>query len=175
MLISVKKALDRPNNLGLSRRVMKKRHILVVDDDFLNANALRDHLKSQGFQVTWAENCKEGKEALGGKALIDLIILDHLLPDGRGTDLLQAMSDNAALQKPPVIMSSSLVDPRNPAWEALVHRLPEVSQALIQAYVPKPYSFDNMDTVVDLIFEASPPTVPNPNTLLSGDYRHPAK
>jgi two-component system, OmpR family, phosphate regulon response regulator OmpR len=156
-------------------QIMKKRHILVVDDDFFNSNALREHLSSQGFTVTVAENCREGKEVLSGKSLIDLIILDHLLPDGRGTDLLQAMSDSEALQKPPVIMSSSLVDPRNPAWEALVHRLPEIAQALIQAYVPKPYSFDNMDTVVDLIFEAAPPTIPNPKTLLSGDYRHPKK
>lgn len=154
--------------------MIKKRHILVVDDDLLNAGALQAHFTSMGYDVTLAENCAEGRAALQDKPQIDLMILDHLLPDGRGTDLLQSMADVEGMQKPPVIMSSSLMHPQTAGWEALLQRLPEISQTLIQAFVPKPYSFENMDTVVDLIFEVSP-QISSSNTILSGDYKHPRK
>jgi DNA-binding response OmpR family regulator len=151
-----------------------KKHILLVDDDVLIVGALEEHLKSQGYQVTVAESCAEGREALRQKSHIDLMILDHMLPDGRGTDLLESIAENNTLQRPPVIMSSALANTQNPSWEVLLHRLPAFSQNLIQAYVPKPYSFDNMDTVVDLIFSVVPPA-PSAKTIVTGDYKHPPK
>ena len=45
-------------------------------------------------------------------------------------------------------MSSGILDPHAPVWEELKKHLPPVSQALIQAYVSKPYTFDAMDVAM---------------------------
>src|SRR5579864_2683116 len=134
---------------------MNPLHILVVDDNDLTSYALKEHLEQEGCQVTLAGGCQEAKNALGGPSKVDVIILDYLLPDGRGTDLFRSMAEDSALQKPNIIMCSSLIDPKNPAWQALCSRLPFGLQSLIRGYATKPYTFQEMDNLI----------------LESGDYR----
>ena len=153
---------------------MKKRNILVVDNDVIYACRLREHLLDIGFRVTLAENCKEGKKVLGGKVRIDLVILDNLLPDGSGVSLLKTLARNEQLQRPPVIISSSVVDSKDESREALLRQLPMFSRALIQAHVHKTTSLESMDTVMDLIFQSKPPSRDS-KTMLTGDYHHPKR
>jgi len=164
-------------NIGLREVYVSKamtdnpdRHILVVDDDILTSSALKDHLEQLGYHVTVANNSKEAQECLGASQKINLMILDHLMPDGFGTEVLRAMADNSALQKPSVIMSSCVADPTNAAWEAVRQRLPQVSQDLIKAYVNKPYSISMMDAMVNLLLSPLNSPQANPNEVLSGDY-----
>ena len=86
-------------------------------------------------------------------AKVDVMVLDYLMPDGHGVDLLQTMARESALQKPRIIMCSSLIDPANPAWKALCSRLPFGLQELIQGYVGKPYTFEEIDPVMHAILE----------------------
>ena len=101
---------------------------------------------------------------------IDLIILDQLMPDGRGTDLLGAMANEDDLQKPRVIMSSCVADPSNAAWEELRKRLPTISQLLIHAYVQKPYSLSMMDAMINLLFSAMGQKPSESKEVIGGDY-----
>lgn len=153
---------------------MNPNHILLVDDDILGSQALKDHFEAQGYRVTMADGCREALEVLRGSAKVDLMILDYLMPDGRGTDLLHSMAEEKTLQRPPVVISSSFIDAGSPSWEAVRKRLPAVSQSLIQAYVNKPYPFENMDTVVSLIFGASEEPS-HPNEMRSGDFKPPRR
>jgi len=148
------------------------RHILIVDDDVLTTCALKEHLEQLGYRVSIADGCSQAKETLRRSDGVDLVILDQLMADGRGTDLLQAMAEEAALQKPKVIMSSFVADPTSQTWEALRRRLPEVSQTLIHAYVGKPYTLSMMDAVVNLMLAKRPEAAkPARGEILSGDYR----
>jgi DNA-binding response OmpR family regulator len=153
---------------------MEPKCVLIVDDDPLVSGALKIHLEESGFQVVVAESCAEGRRQLMAETPVDLIILDHMLPDGRGTDLLSDISKDARLQDPPVVMSSSLVNPSDPMWQELVKRLPVGARDLIKAYMQKPYTFDNMDTVLQLVFHTEAPQAPS-RFVLGGDYRHPLR
>jgi DNA-binding response OmpR family regulator len=64
-----------------------KRRILVVEDDSALARILRDNLTFEGFDVDWAE---DGLSAVTKSRAFcpDLIVLDVMLPDGSGFDLL---------------------------------------------------------------------------------------
>jgi DNA-binding response OmpR family regulator len=135
---------------------MGKPHILIIDDDVYIIDALQTYLELLGYRVSHAYGCEQAKAKLRTQDKVDLIVLDYLLPDGSGVDLLQSMSSDKTLQRPPVIMSSGVLDPKTPIWEALRKRLHKDSQLLIQAYVSKPYTLDAMDVAL--------------HEVLGGDY-----
>ena len=144
--------------------------ILLVDDEAMTSYALKDHLEQQGYRVTVAQICQEAKDILASPVKVDLVILDYLLPDGRGTDLLASMGLESSLQKPRGIMSSCVIEPESASWEAVRLRLPDVSRSLIKAYVNKPYTFDSMDAVVNLILSVPARNLENTKEVHSGDY-----
>jgi CheY-like chemotaxis protein len=135
---------------------MSKPHVLVVDDDIFVVDALTTYLELQGCRVTAAYGLKSAIEKLRAKDKIDLVILDYMMPDGSGTEVLQFMGDESTMQRPPVIMSSGVLDTNAPIWDELRRRLPATAQSLIQAYVSKPYTLDAMDIAI--------------HEVLGGDY-----
>jgi two-component system, sensor histidine kinase and response regulator len=62
-------------------------HILIVDDEPGIRLGCRRALEPAGYRVDEASSFKHGKEKLAS-AIYDLILLDVMLPDGRGIDLL---------------------------------------------------------------------------------------
>lgn len=66
--------------------------ILVIDDERGIREGCVRALEPEGFRVETAESLKEGAELvrLGG---YDLVLLDVMLPDGRGLDLLQVIEE----------------------------------------------------------------------------------
>ena len=136
---------------------MNKPHILVVDDDVYVVESLKTYLELLGYQVTAAYGCKQAQEKLRAKNKVDLMILEaNSRPRGGKIDLLEVLGGDSGLQRPPVIMSSGVIDPNAPIWEKLRSRLPVESQSLIQAYVSKPYTLDAMDVAL--------------HEVLGGDY-----
>ena len=135
---------------------MNKPHVLVIDDDVFVVETLRTYLELQGCRVSAAYGFKAALEQLRGDDKIDLVILDYMMPDGSGTDVLQFMGDEKTMQRPPVIMSSGVLDATAPIWDELRMRLPTESQSLIQAYVSKPYTLEAMDVAI--------------HEVLGGDY-----
>jgi len=74
--------------------------ILMVEDDESLGTSLRRFLIDEGHNVEWVKSIAEAKE----QNLIDvgLVILDWMLPDGQGIDLLRSL--RAQNIKLPVIM-----------------------------------------------------------------------
>ena len=62
-------------------------NILVVDDELGIREGCRRALTPQGFSVDTAGNLEEGLQKIQ-ETSFDLVLLDVMLPDGRGTDLL---------------------------------------------------------------------------------------
>ena len=64
---------------------MKK--ILLIEDENNLRTSLESHLKFEGFEVESASSAGEAQKKVPSGA--DLILLDWMLPDGRGIDLLR--------------------------------------------------------------------------------------
>jgi len=81
--------------------------LLVVDDDATNREVLTRRLERQGHVVTTAAR---GIEALAllRPSTFDLVLLDIMMPDMDGYELLQRIKTDQALQHIPVIMISAL-------------------------------------------------------------------
>ncbi len=77
--------------------------LLVVDDEFLIRWSLRTRLAASGYRVLEAATLAEARAALARG--VDLVLLDVLLPDGNGLDLLEELQHDPA--HPPVIMISA--------------------------------------------------------------------
>jgi class 3 adenylate cyclase len=82
-------------------------HILVVDDIDVNRDLLARQLTRQGHMVTVAEG---GRQALAmmRQNNFDLVLLDLMMPDISGLDVLKFMKSDDQLRDLPVIMISAL-------------------------------------------------------------------
>src|SRR5688572_9956711 len=86
--------------------------ILIAEDSATQAQRLRHILEQQGYQVTAAingrlalENAKQSKPAL--------IISDVVMPEMTGYELCRLVKEDRALQDVPVILVTTLSDPRD--------------------------------------------------------------
>ncbi|MGJ4905434.1 response regulator [Bradyrhizobium sp. HKCCYLS2058] len=62
--------------------------ILLIEDDTILGAAVRDQIVSDGHSVDWVTRLDAAREYLG-TAAYDLLLLDLMLPDGRGIGLLR--------------------------------------------------------------------------------------
>jgi adenylate cyclase len=83
--------------------------ILVVDDDPLNRAILRRGLEREGHSVATAEDGVEALAALRTGA-VDLVLLDIVMPNMDGFQVLTEMKGDPALRHIPVIMISAVDD-----------------------------------------------------------------
>ncbi len=83
--------------------------VLVVDDDSNNRDVLERHLKRQGYGVATAENGRQALEMMSASSF-DLLLLDILMPEVDGFEVLKRLKSDVRLQHIPVIMISALND-----------------------------------------------------------------
>ncbi|HLF02678.1 MAG TPA: response regulator [Anaerolineales bacterium] len=83
--------------------------ILVVDDHEMNRDLLSRYLKREGHTVVTAEN---GRQALALLIMrkFDLVLLDIMMPELSGFEVLQRMRDDDELKGLPVVVISALED-----------------------------------------------------------------
>ncbi len=67
-----------------------QQHILIVDDEESICDLLSEYFQKRGYLVTTADNAEKAKK-LADEIPINLVILDVLLPDGDGMDLLETI------------------------------------------------------------------------------------
>ena len=80
--------------------------VLVVEDDSVTATLISRILEANGFTVKHAAN-RDGIVA-GLKTSPDLVILDVLMPDANGFDILNRIRQHPVLKDLPVLMLTSL-------------------------------------------------------------------
>ena len=81
--------------------------ILVVDDNDLNRDMLHRRLAKDGYQVLLAENGHIALEALASNT-IDLVLLDIMMPELDGYEVLKRMKADKDLRGVPVIMITAV-------------------------------------------------------------------
>lgn len=64
--------------------------ILLIEDDTVLGAAVRDQIAGDGHSTDWAKRLDDACDAIAGAAF-DLILLDLMLPDGRGIPFLRKL------------------------------------------------------------------------------------
>lgn len=82
-------------------------HVLVVDDNRLNRLKLSRGLVQQGYAVNTAENGREALEMLRSTSF-ELLLLDIMMPEVDGFQVLEEMKSDPGLRDIPVIVISAL-------------------------------------------------------------------
>jgi len=77
--------------------------VLIVDDDVRNVFALTSALEAHGMEVAFAENGREGIEALKQARDFDLVLMDVMMPELDGYETTQAIRLLPEFQKLPII------------------------------------------------------------------------
>lgn len=77
---------------------------IVVDDEPMLAKFIQSYLSLEGFHVRLAGNRAEVIAEFRKPQIPDLILLDVMLPDADGFDILLRLRQHAALKNVPVIM-----------------------------------------------------------------------
>src|SRR5688572_3300313 len=106
-----------------------KPQVLIVDDSLTVRMDLRAVLHEAGFIVTACDTKASAHKALRAKTYA-LVILDVLLPDGSGIELLKEIRSNTESAHTPVIMLSTEAEVK--------HRIRGLTMGANQ-YVAKPY------------------------------------
>jgi CheY-like chemotaxis protein len=78
--------------------------VIVVEDEPLLAKFLRQYLSLEGMEARLAGNREEILAAFNAPPLPDLVLLDVMLPDADGFDILLKMRRHPVLKSVPVIM-----------------------------------------------------------------------
>ncbi len=87
-------------------KVAKK--ILIVEDEIFLSNLLKTTLEKEGFEVVQVFSGKDVSKELLVEERIDLILLDLILPDKNGFEILEEIKKDPLLSKIPVIVLSNL-------------------------------------------------------------------
>lgn len=86
-----------------SPKLYSGRHVLAIEDEPYNRLVLEHHLKRFGMTVSWATDGKSALES-ASQGKFDLIVMDWLLPDMDGSELLRKIRETIRIPLPPVIV-----------------------------------------------------------------------
>jgi two-component system alkaline phosphatase synthesis response regulator PhoP len=99
----------------------KKHTILVVEDESVMLQTLRDNLVSNGFNVLQAKDGAEGLTVASAHHP-DLILLDILMPGMDGLEMMQKLrAQDAWGKKVPIIILTNL----SPEEDKIINRIAE--------------------------------------------------
>ena len=82
-------------------------NLLVVDDDETNRKILSGRLEAEGHKVFVAENGRQALKMIEAQPF-DLVLLDILMPEMDGYQVLQYLKSHQTLRDIPVIVLSAL-------------------------------------------------------------------
>lgn len=147
--------LERPGSEGTRRPVDRAHQVLVVDDDPTTRDVILRALEREGFEVAVTSTLAGARDRLE-RCDYALAVVDLVLPDGDGLDLI-----------------AELVDGRQMGVIAVTGRSAEGDRVLgletgADDYVIKPFSPRELTARVAAVLRRSQPSEPDP-VLRHGD------
>ncbi len=129
--------------------------MLVVDDDPAIRLILLVNLEAEGLAVEVAEDGRSGLESRRRRPP-DVVVLDGMMPDLDGTEVLGALRADPATAHLPVVLLSARTDDEQ-VWAGW--------RAGADYYVTKPFVLDDLLTLVHrLAYESSAAGPPSSRT-----------
>jgi len=126
---------------SVMNRPLKSRRLLVVDDELAIRKALKERFTDEGAEIRAAEDVATARLRLE-EGEVDLILLDHRLPDGTGLALLEDLHRNGTA--PEIVMMTAYS-----STEDAVRAM----KAGAADYVMKPFDLDEMVVVAERALE----------------------
>lgn len=121
---------------------MSKYHVLVIDDNEKTLDVLRLTLERAGFRVTTADSWKEVEERIKigyrKKDPFDIVILDLMIPERSGLDILRSLQV-VLVPMPPVVVLSAITD---------VKKKIEARDLGVSKYITKPTTPDRLVQII---------------------------
>jgi CheY-like chemotaxis protein len=77
--------------------------VLIVDDDVRNVFALTSVFERRGMEVVFAENGREGVEALKSNPDVSLVLMDIMMPEMDGYEATRAVREIPEFQRLPIV------------------------------------------------------------------------
>ncbi len=142
-------ALDDPAEVEAPLLAVKPKpsvapgHVLVVDDDAANRDVLSRRLTKQGHSTQTASSGREALERMC-ETPFDLVLLDIMMPDMDGYEVLNAIKADEHLQRIPVIMISALNE---------VQSVVRCVEAGAEDYLTKPFNPTLLRARIDACLE----------------------
>ncbi len=116
-------------------------HILLVDDEPLNLEILSDYMSEKNYQISMAEDGQIAWNMMeADPESYDVILLDRMMPNMDGMEVLERVKANPILRHCPVILQTAL-DDKDDVLAGM--------RAGAYYYLTKPFAEEQLFTVVD--------------------------
>ncbi|MFF1963040.1 HAMP domain-containing protein [Streptomyces sp. NPDC058232] len=132
--------------------VLANRCILIVDDDIRNVFALTHVLGRVGISVKYAENGREGLEVLDRTPDVSLVLMDIMMPEMDGYEMIAAIRRTPRFADLPIIALTA---------KAMPGDREKAIESGADDYVPKPVDVDRLLSVICRLFDPQC-TLPEP-------------
>jgi CheY-like chemotaxis protein len=139
---------ERVANLPALDKELTKTLILLVEDDPDQVALGQLRLKLAGYQVRTVERAKHLSRNLREDRRPDLVLLDVMLPDGNGFELLAKLRASAEFATLPIVMLTAKTE------------LADIHNGLAlgaDGYITKPYSKQQLSEVIGRVLKQSKP------------------
>jgi DNA-binding NtrC family response regulator len=108
--------------------------ILLVDDETKILNALAQALRSEGHEVVATASAREAQRLLSQR-MFDLLVVDNLMPELTGLDLIRDLAAAAASERPQIVMMTA---------HATIESAIEAMRLGAFDYLQKPFEVDEL-------------------------------
>jgi CheY-like chemotaxis protein len=123
------------------------KNILIVDDNFETIYTVKEGLEEldPNYHVTFADSGKKCFELLGNNPIPNLILLDIMMPEMNGWEVLKKIREKTEWKKIPVVFLTAKTD--------LYSR--GQGELLAQKYIDKPFEIHDLKDKIDDILKES--------------------
>ena len=135
-----------------------EKNILIVDDDDKLRNLISIYLKEKNYSISACEDLAEAKNLIK-YFIFDLIILDRMLPDGDGVDLIK---DIKTISDTPILLLTALGETQD--------RISGLKTGA-EDYLSKPFEAEELFLRIKNILKRHDITDNKSKTILFGDYK----
>lgn len=119
------------------------RNILVADDEVINLDILSHSLEKNGYNVVCCQNGVEALAELDNQPdFFDIVLLDRMMPELDGIELLLKIKKDTRLKDIPVIMQSA---------KSLAEEVQEGLNSGAVEYLTKPYNTKDLLSALDIV------------------------
>lgn len=108
--------------------------ILIIDDDEAMLEMIQQSLSTSGFTALTAQSGQEGLQIAAEKKP-DAIVLDWMMPEMDGNEVLKALKKDNALKDIPVMMLTAKDE---------INNISEILTMGAKEYIVKPFDRENM-------------------------------
>jgi len=116
-------------------KVLKDKTILITDDDMRNIFALSSALQVYDIKIVIATNGKEAIQRLEETAVIDLVLMDIMMPEMDGYEAMKIIRQNKVYKKLPIIALTA---------KAMKNDREKCIEAGANDYIAKPVDIDQL-------------------------------